>query len=37
VIQVTSVLMAHDYADEAVRTPESIGIAELSAAELGSL
>ena len=37
VIQVTSVLMARDYADEAVRTPESLGIAELSAAELGSL
>ena len=37
VIQVTSVLMARDYAGEAVRTPESLGIAELSAGELGSL
>ena len=37
VIQVTSVLMARDYADEALRTPESLGISELSAAELGSL
>jgi opine dehydrogenase len=37
VIQVTSVLMARDYAGEAVRTPESLGIAELSAGQLGSL
>ncbi len=37
VIQVTSVLMARDYAGEAVRTPESLGIAALSAGELGSL
>ena len=37
VIQVTSVLMARDYAGEAVRTPESLGIAALSAEELGSL
>jgi len=37
VIQVTSVLMARDYAGEAVRTPESLGIAGLSAGELGSL
>ena len=37
VIRVTSVLMARDYADEAVRTPESLGIGELSAAELGRL
>jgi opine dehydrogenase len=36
-IQVTSVLMARDYAAEAVRTPESLGIAELSARELGRL
>jgi opine dehydrogenase len=37
VIQVTSVLMARDYAGEAVRTPESLGIAELSAVKLGRL
>lgn len=37
VIQVTSVLMARDYAGEGVRTPESLGIAELPAAELGRL
>ena len=37
VIQVTSVLMGRDYAGEAVRTPETLGIAELSVAELGSL
>jgi len=37
IIQVTSVLMAHDYAGEAVRTPESLGIAGLSAVELGTL
>jgi opine dehydrogenase len=37
VIQVTSVLMARDYAGEGLRTPESLGIAGLSAAELGSL
>ena len=37
VIQVTSVLMARDYAAEAVRTPETLGIAERSVAELGSL
>jgi opine dehydrogenase len=37
VIQVTSVLMARDYAGEAVRTPASLGIAELSAADLGGL
>ena len=37
VIRVTSVLMARDYADEAVRTPESLGIGKLSAAELGRL
>ena len=37
VIQVTSVLMARDYAGEAVRTPESLGIGELSAGELARL
>ena len=37
VIQVTSVLMARDYAGEAVRTPETLDIAELSAKELGSM
>jgi opine dehydrogenase len=37
VIQVTSVLMARDYAGEAVRTPKSLGIEELSAGELGGL
>ena len=37
VIQVTSVLMGRDYAGEAVRTPETLGIAERSVAELGSL
>lgn len=37
IIQVTSVLMARDYAAEAVRTPESLGIAELSAEKLGKL
>jgi opine dehydrogenase len=37
IIQVTSVLMARDYAGEAVRTPESLGIAGLSAVELGTL
>lgn len=37
VIKVTSVLMARDYAHEAIRTPESLGIAGLSAAELGNL
>ncbi len=37
VIQVASVLMGRDYAAEALRTPESLGIAHLSAAELGKL
>ncbi len=36
-IQVTSVLMARDYAAEALRTPASLGIAEFSAQELGRL
>jgi len=37
IIQVTSVLMNRDYAGEALRTPESLGIADRSAAELGGL
>jgi len=36
-IQLTSVLMNRDYAGEALRTPESLGIGDYSAAELGSL
>ena len=36
-IHVASVLMARDYAGEAMRTPESLGIAEFSAQELGEL
>ena len=36
-IQVTSVLMARDYAGEALRTPEMLGIAELTAQQLGEL
>jgi opine dehydrogenase len=37
IIQLTSVLMAQDYAGEALRTPESLGIGAYSAAELGKL
>ncbi|MGI9237068.1 MAG: NAD/NADP octopine/nopaline dehydrogenase family protein [Woeseiaceae bacterium] len=37
VIQVASVLMARDYAGEALRTPASLGIAAHSAKELGKL
>ncbi len=37
IIQVTSVLMDRDYAGEALRTPESLGIGDLSATELGRL
>ncbi len=37
IVQVTSVLMARDYAGEAKRTPESLGIGERTAAELGTL
>jgi len=37
IIRVTSVLMARDYVGESARTPESLGIGELSAEELGSL
>ena len=36
-IQLTSVMMDRDYAGEALRTPETLGIDGLSAAELGSL
>jgi len=36
-IQLTSVLMDRDYAGEALRTPESLGIGDLSAEELGKL
>ncbi|MDJ0698626.1 MAG: NAD/NADP octopine/nopaline dehydrogenase family protein [Woeseiaceae bacterium] len=36
-IRLTSILMAHDYAGEALRTPDSLGIGSLSAAELGEL
>jgi len=37
IIQVTSVLMARDYAAEALRTPQGLGIGGLSAGELGRL
>jgi len=37
IIQVTSVLMARDYASEAPRTPDALGIGDLSAEELGDL
>ena len=37
IIQITSVLMNRDYAAEALRTPESLGIGGLSTEELGSL
>ena len=37
VIHIASVLMARDYDGEAMRTPESLGIAELSTSELGRL
>jgi len=36
-IQVTSVLMARDYAGEALRTPATLGIEHMSAGELGKL
>jgi len=36
-IQVTSVLMQRDYADEALRTPQGLGIGELSIEELARL
>jgi opine dehydrogenase len=37
IIQITSVLMGRDYAAEALRTPESLGIGGRSAEDLGSL
>ena len=37
IIQVTSVLMNRDYAGEALRTPESLGIGDRSAEQLGRL
>lgn len=37
IVQITSVLMARDYAEESLRTPESLGISGLSADELGKL
>jgi opine dehydrogenase len=37
IIQITSVLMDRDYAAEALRTPESLGIGGRSAEDLGSL
>ena len=36
-IQVTSVLMHRDYAEEGLRTPHGLGIGDLSVSELGSL
>ena len=36
-IRLTSVLMSHDYAGQALRTPESLGIGSLSAEELARL
>jgi len=37
IVQITSVLMDRDYAAEALRTPESLGIGSMSAEELGNL
>jgi opine dehydrogenase len=37
VIRLASVMMARDYAGEALRSPESLGIAGLTAEALGSL
>jgi opine dehydrogenase len=37
IIQCAAVLMNRDYAGEALRTPGSLGIADLSAEALGSL
>jgi opine dehydrogenase len=37
IIQVASVLMERNYAGEALRTPASLNIADLSAEELGKL
>ena len=37
IIQLTSVLMKRNYADEAFRTPKSLGISELTAEQIASL
>ncbi|MBT8050432.1 MAG: opine dehydrogenase [Xanthomonadales bacterium] len=37
IIKLASVLMARDYAEEALRTPDSLGIGSLSVEELGAL
>ncbi len=37
VINIASIVMARDYRAEALRTPESLGIADLSAEELATL
>jgi opine dehydrogenase len=37
IVQVTSILMNRDYAAEALRTPDSLGIGNLTAEQLGSL
>ena len=37
IIQVTSILMQRDYAAEALRTPESLGISNLTSGQLGNL
>jgi len=37
IIHITSTLMNRDYAAEALRTPASLGIGDLSAEELGKL
>jgi opine dehydrogenase len=37
IIQITSVLMGRDYAAEALRTPESLGIGDRSAEELAGI
>ena len=37
IIDVASIVMAHEYRAEALRTPESLGIADLSAEQLASL
>ena len=37
VIKIASIVMARDYAAEALRTPETLGIADRSTEELGTL
>ena len=37
IIQVTSILMHRDYAAEALRTPDSLGIGNLTVEQLGNL